>query len=117
MCTYVKGADWSTGGGRIGRVRDGWPEPLSPRVVAAQEVRLGLLRRLIPRPGHARRLPGALGARRKLFSEWVGRLWSHIGLRSAQSAAVLRTWKARWPILRATVSRVRPRSQRLTVLL
>jgi hypothetical protein len=60
------GAVRAIGGGGIGRVRDRWPEPMLARVVAAQEVTLGLLRRLIPRPGQVGLLPGALGARRKL---------------------------------------------------
>src|SRR5919197_1024367 len=66
----MEGAVASSGGG--GRVSVGgrwgggvWPEPISARVRAAQEVWLGLLRRLIPRPGQDG-LPGALGARRKL---------------------------------------------------
>jgi hypothetical protein len=63
--TYMEGAGRVDGGGRAGRVREGWPEPISARAGAAQEVWLGLSRRLIPRPGQDR-LPGALGARRKL---------------------------------------------------
>ncbi len=41
------------------------PEPISAHAGAAQEVWLGFLRRLIPRPGQWS-LPGALGARRKV---------------------------------------------------
>jgi hypothetical protein len=57
-----------------------------------------------------------VGSAPQAFSDWWGLMCSHVGLRSAQTAAALRTWKARWPILRATVSRARPRPQRLTVL-
>src|SRR5262249_52706213 len=69
-CTYMEGAVASSGGG--GRVSvlgrcdvEIRPEPVSARAVAAQEVWWGFSRRLIPQPGQCR-LPGALGARRKL---------------------------------------------------
>jgi hypothetical protein len=65
LCTYMEGAGRVNGGGRIGCVRERRPEPISARAGAAQEVWLGLSRRLIPRPGQGC-LPGALGARRKL---------------------------------------------------
>src|SRR5215831_1989032 len=58
----------SSGGGRISVLAGcdaEWPEPISARGGAAQEVWLGLSRRLIPRPGQCL-LPGAMGARRKL---------------------------------------------------
>src|SRR6266542_2619322 len=62
----MEGARLASGGGRVGGVRGvRRPEPRSARADAAQEVWLGFLRRLIPRLGQAR-LPGALGARRKL---------------------------------------------------
>lgn len=41
-----------------------WPEPIWARAGAAQEVWLGVLRRLIPEQGQV--VPGAMGARRKL---------------------------------------------------
>jgi hypothetical protein len=62
-----EGGRFGQGGGRIGWVRGmWWPEPMLALVATAQEVTLGLLRRLIPRPGHDCCLPGALGARRML---------------------------------------------------
>ncbi len=51
LCTYMEGAERVNGGDRVGGVREGWPEPISARVWTAQEVWLGLLQRLIPRPG------------------------------------------------------------------
>jgi hypothetical protein len=65
LCTYMEGPRCVAGGGRAGGVPWVWPEPILARAGAAREVWLGLLRRLIPRPGQDR-LPGALGARRKL---------------------------------------------------
>ena len=92
LCTYVKGAGLVKGGGRIGRARGVWPEPMLALVATAQEVTLGLLRRLIPRPGHGRLLPGALGARRKL-SPLDGPKWFRTsGCVRAQTASAVRTW-------------------------
>ena len=61
----MEGAGLVEGGGRTEGVRGERPEPILARAGAAQEVWLGFSRRLIPRPGQDR-LPGALGARRKL---------------------------------------------------
>jgi len=53
ICTYMEGAVESSNGGGRGSVLARWceevrPEPISARAGAAQEVWLGLSRRLIP---------------------------------------------------------------------
>ena len=65
------------GSGRCG-VRFGRPVPMLALVLTAQDVWWGLSRRLIPRRGRDGCLARSLGALRKLVSDRVGLVVSHV---------------------------------------